>query len=139
MFTVRSILRVVALPVILSLPVLGCTGGGEAGDDSGPPSGSVAISDFELRTDLGEAYEPPQPGQIDPEFCPHPKPDDIGCTTIGKPCVRFRCQDGEWVREEITYPAFIGAGQGSVNTAETILCPRNPETLACPSECDLCF
>lgn len=139
MFTVRSILHVVAVPVILSLPLLGCPGGGDAGEDGGPPSGTVAISDFELRTDLGEAFEPPEEGQVDPDFCPLPKPDDIGCGQLCKPCVTHRCQDGEWVRHEVTFPEGLCPTGVSVDTVQVRTCPRDPETLVCPAECAVCI
>ena len=38
--------------------------------------------------------------------CPLPKPPNIGCTTIGKPCLKSTCIEGEWVyeREDTSVP-----------------------------------
>ena len=30
--------------------------------------------------------------------CESEKPDDLGCTTLCKPCVTFICVEGEWER-----------------------------------------
>lgn len=139
-----------ALLVTGALLLLGC-----AGPTTSPPAEEgateeaaadirtqLALTDFEVRFP-----EPPQAQQAKlAQNCTEPKPPDLGCTTLCKPCVTFRCVDGEWVRDEIDWG---------------ILCePRSPQDPGptacrrsklpdqgtglevpgyCPPQCDICF
>jgi hypothetical protein len=68
--------------------------------------------------------------------CTSPRPPDIGCSRICKPCVTSVCVDGEWERVDIDFPdGFCDRGpmDPPFNT-----CPRTG-TGFCPAECHLCF
>lgn len=121
--------------VVCLAVVAGCENGDQEQSD-GDVSVTRAIGDFKL-----QLPEPPEP---DPSRrCTEPKPDDIGCSLVCKPCVTFVCVDGEWVRQEIDFPEGIC---DPASTPEPVACPLTEiktETGAthrfCAAECDICF
>jgi hypothetical protein len=118
----------------------GCTscGPGSLGkcEDGPKPSGGgsrfgaleVALADLPVKVD---------PGPLDPA-CPGPRPDNIGCTTLCKPCKIFLCIDGEWRAEDLPWPDGVCDGPEIDLGDDPFACPRSPEGF-CPAECSFCF
>ena len=69
--------------------------------------------------------------------CPANKPDDIGCTTMCKPCITWQCVNREWVRVDIDWSDGI-CDPLSPPDPPPFSCPRTPEGF-CPAECSICF
>lgn len=106
-----------------------------------PARAQWALSDLQVRI-------PSPPAQMR-QACTEPKPPDLGCTTLCKPCITFHCVDGEWVESSIDWgmicdpPAPTGG--------PPVVCPRQPLQTHpedpgdavvhegfCPAECDVC-
>ena len=73
-----------------------------------------------------------------PTACLEPRPDDIGCTTLCKPCKTWFCTDGEWVPHDISTPDFICDPPTSGFGDDPFACPKSPEGF-CPAECSFCY
>lgn len=73
----------------------------------------------------------------EPADCAEPRPADIGCGAICKPCVSSVCIDGEWERVEIIPPEELCAPRGPMDPPFNA-CPRTPDSF-CPAECHICF
>lgn len=88
----NSVARALTAPLVACLFVVvsGCPG---------PPSSDlVAITDFELKL----------PDRDGPSGCDQSvKPEDVGCTTVCKPCQTSICLDGEWVPDNVEMPKEI--------------------------------
>ena len=93
-------------------------------DAGGPPS--VRVADFRVT----------MPGLSDPSGCAGERPADVGCTRLCKPCVTWKCEDGEWVRLELTTHNDPMCDPRHVPGPTA--CPRTP-TGFCPAECSICF
>jgi len=111
------------------LVILGCNGETTTDEPTGRPiTGLAALADLPLRVVAMKGSS----------GCVEEKPDDIGCTTMCKPCVTFVCREGEWESldigfpDEICDPPDIPSGPGPFG------CPRTPEGF-CPAECSFCF
>lgn len=98
------------------------------------PSSGNRFTDLVARGGM-KVFDPERIGQT--EGCSGPKPDDIGCTTICKPCITFICSDGEWQAERIDFPDELCKPIGGGGPSATA-CPRGP-TGFCPAECSMCF
>ena len=70
--------------------------------------------------------------------CESEKPEDIGCTTLCKPCVTFICVEGEWERLDIDYPDGLCDPPNLPDPPPLSGCPRTAEGF-CPAECSFCF
>ena len=85
-----------------------------------------------------QIFDPSLAGQT--QGCQPPRPDDIGCSVLCKPCITFVCVEASWTAERIDFPDEIcnppggGGGPGPDMTA----CPRS-DTGFCPAECSMCF
>lgn len=64
------------------------------------------------------------------------KPDDVGCTTICKPCKTFVCVDGEWQPTDIKPPEDLCEPRGGSLPPRG--CPLG-ENRFCPAECHICY
>jgi len=73
----------------------------------------------------------------EPSKCTDPRPSDIGCSRLCKPCTTFVCLDGEWKPQEITFPEGLCDPRGDLDPPFKT-CPRT-STGFCPAECHLCF
>jgi hypothetical protein len=100
------------------------------GCQSGPtPPQTTAISDLKIKL--------PATTETASSACPSPKPQNIGCTTLCKPCVTWICVGGKWERQDIDTSELCkpsGTSGGIPPTA----CPRTA-TGFCPAECSFCF
>jgi len=103
--------------------------------DPPTPSGGNPFADLATAGDL-KVFDPSIAGRT--AGCEGPKPSDIGCTTLCKPCITYICLDGEWQAQRIDFPDEIcrpiRTGSGPSATA----CPRGPNGF-CPAECSVCF
>lgn len=117
----------------------GCTGcGGKAEgkckDGPKPQGGSpfarleLALGDLPLKFDAGSSEQ----------RCTEPKPDDIGCTTLCKPCKIWICIDGEWDSDDFDWSGEICDGFDIDLGDDPAACPRTAEGF-CPAECSFCF
>ncbi len=69
--------------------------------------------------------------------CPGPKPKNIGCTTVCKPCKTYVCVNGAWVPTDLDWPDRLcesrpGTGGGGNVCVGT-------DTGFCPAECSSCM
>ena len=70
--------------------------------------------------------------------CEGDKPPDIGCTTLCKPCVTWVCEDGDWVRLDLTMSGDpMCTGSNAPGGSDPAACPRRGTF--CPAECSYCF
>lgn len=101
-----------------------------------PGSGGVnPFADMINRGDM-KVFDPTLAGQT--QGCIGPKPRDIGCTTLCKPCITFVCSDGEWKSDRIDFPDDICEPRGGGGGPSSTACPRT-DTGFCPAECSVCF
>lgn len=117
--------------------------------------GSTTESQAINLADLAVKVEWPIPRT---EECREPRPDNIGCTTLCKPCKTWICLDGEWVGQDISPPDFVCNGSTVGLGEDPFACPRVPvSALAgggstdlgpdfgdfdggfCPAECSFCY
>ncbi len=96
------------------------------GCDGGGPIGSVVINDVPLKL---------APPDITAGCDLADKPDDIGCGLICKPCVKFICVHGEWVKDEVGWPPELC--EPGPDTDPPVGCLASPEGF-CPAECHMC-
>ena len=82
-----------------------------------------------------EIYLPPG-DTPDPTSCPGPKPANIGCSSICKPCIVHVCMNGEWTQYKLEWPKDMCSRPSSTTKAK--ICPRSP-TGYCPPECQICI
>ena len=116
---IRSVYTMFAL-CIVALFVSGC-----------PGSRTNGLPTFELSDLSIKVPDPPATMKCDPAE----RPDDIGCTTICKPCKTSFCVDGQWVPEDIdTSELCQRPGTGIPPSC----CPRGPGFF-CPAECSCCI
>lgn len=107
------------------------TEGEMEGDTVRPPiRGELAITDLQVKLDAGEP-------STEPQACTQPKPDNLGCTTVCKPCITWICVDGEWQREPIEWDDGL-CSPPDPEEPGPFACPRD-ETGFCPAECSVCF
>jgi hypothetical protein len=128
------LLLIGCLAICLAI-VQGC----DEGDQEQPPvdvSVTRAIGDFKMKLP-----DPPKPDPPTP--CTTPKPDDIGCNFVCKPCVTFICVDGEWVRDEIDFPEGMCDSSPGLEPVGCPLTEIKTETGVshrfCAAECAFCF
>ena len=114
------LMRLAALFVVVLFGV-GCNG-------EVAPRSAIPITDLKLKL----------PDSPDTTACKLPKPADIGCTTICKPCKTFVCQNGEWEPHDVEPPEFVCDSSRGSNGQDISACPRS-STGFCPAECSLCF
>ena len=69
--------------------------------------------------------------------CEEERPEDVGCTTICKPCLTWLCLDGEWVSEDISPPDFICDPPDLPDAPPISACPSIAGQ--CPAECSFCY
>ena len=118
-----NIITVVMTIFIMASLFTGCDNGGRT--DLKRPK--IAVSDLKMEL-------PKSP--ISPA-CELPKPEDLGCTTICKPCVTWVCKEGKWERLDIQNPDICGSN-GGPGSPPPSACPRT-DTGFCPAECKFCF
>ena len=87
---------------------------------------AVAIPDIAISTEFANGFS----------GCTTPKPDDIGCTTMCKPCITSFCVNKTWVRQDIDWPPEIC--EPRPDPLPPTGCPRT-DTGFCPAECHICF
>jgi hypothetical protein len=86
---------------------------------------SRRLSDFDIQL--------PEP---DSDGCAAPRPANIGCSVVCKPCFIWNCEGGRWEREQIDWDAeMCGSAPGGDRPRA---CPRD-ENNFCPAECSICF
>ena len=123
---VRSVVLLVAF-----LFVAGC-------DWTGGSNDSVAASGWKLKLPEAPDWKLKDPDIPDTKPCDTPKPNDIGCTTICKPCKTFVCNNGEWESVDIDSPDFICDPPSGPSAPDPFGCPRGGNGF-CPAECSFCF
>lgn len=123
----QSIAKIAMLLLAVCLLVgLGC------GEEE---TGGLLVAD--LRVNIG-----PMKAKLDevnpPSGCTSPRPDDIGCFTVCKPCVIFYCLEGEWVRLDVHDLADEFCQPLDPGGESPFGCPRD-ENGFCPAECGFCY
>ena len=122
----NPVTKTLSVLVALCLVASGC-------DDRAPTGGSVLVSD--LKVNLGP-LKVKLDRDNDPADCTQPRPADIGCTTLCKPCVTWICVDGQWERFRIETPDLCEPREPT--DPGPFGCPRD-ETGFCPAECSFCY
>ena len=71
--------------------------------------------------------------------CTAPRPKDIGCTTLCKPCITWRCQEGKWVEFDLnTMDDAVCEAPADLGGKSISACPRGSEGF-CAAECSICY
>ncbi|MFN0301172.1 MAG: S1 family peptidase [Burkholderiales bacterium] len=93
---------------------LGQTGMTACPGDSGGPAVNAAGKIVGVSSSIPANYDPtylahewlfgPAP---EPEACTQPEPKGFGCTTLCKPCIKYLCIDGNWVKTSIDWSGGI--------------------------------
>ncbi len=126
----RKYLRMIGttLAATCALAITGCP------RESPPPKGLVSDVQIKLDTftaDLDVRHDPSQ--------CSAPRPENIGCTTLCKPCIVWVCQDGQWERLDLsTMDDEICEPIDRPDAPDPFACPRD-ENGFCPAECSFCY
>ncbi len=90
----------------------------------------VPINTGPLKLKLDELNDP---SECDPEE----RPEDIGCTTLCKPCVTSLCLDGKWVAEHVEIPKDL-CEPPEPDDPGPFGCPSGDFGF-CPAECSFCY
>lgn len=116
--------------------VVACGDSPGGGSGGATPSGGFsvealeqAITDMPMKLDMGRP---------EPVGCPPPKPQNVGCTTICKPCKFWVCVEGEWKAENLTWPSGTCDGPNVDFGDDPSACPRRLDGF-CPAECSICI
>ena len=106
---------------------------GVAGQRRPTPKAQTRISDLKINLN-------PLKSSFDRAIkCNAPRPKDIGCTTLCKPCITWRCQEGKWVEFELnTTDDAICEASPDLGDQTLSACPRGPEGF-CAAECHICY
>lgn len=104
-----------------------------------PPAGVLDHPFAEIVATGEIAIMDPVRGEgADPEACTRPRPANLGCRFMCKPCITFVCENGEWQRESLDFPDEICEPRTPAGGTSATACPRG-DTGFCPAECSICF
>lgn len=96
----------------------------------GPAVSQLSLDDFTLHIP-----EPSAQAKVD---CTEPKPSEGPCTTC-KPCILWRCVDGEWRPSELDWGILCEPPVPDDGPSDGLVkCPRSPSGF-CSPQCDICF
>lgn len=95
---------------------------------------TLRVSDLQINL---EPFKAALDKQHDPKPCSSPRPANIGCRVLCKPCFTFFCENGRWVREAIEMPDGV-CNRRPLGGRPASACPRG-EGGFCPAECSICF
>lgn len=73
-----------------------------------------------------------------PTGCAQPRPDNIGCSLLCKPCIVWICQNNRWVQRSVETPKEICERRRPGGGPRLTACPRTSEGF-CAAECSVCF
>ena len=132
----------------LAIALTACDPTPSDGQGGGMNVSAVALQDVPIKVDWRIPNDP---------MCLEPQPDDIGCTTLCKPCLTFQCEDGEWVGINIDPPDFVCNPDFPGSGDDLTACPRQSGLVLfsaagddfsggqdeipgfCPAECSFCY
>src|SRR5436305_672309 len=93
----------------------------------------VVISDFAINI---RPFKAALDKTYNASGCTSPRPKDVGCTVVCKPCGTWICKDGKWVAYVIPPPRFCDSK--TAGNASGTMCPRGVDGF-CPAECNICY
>ena len=138
--SITLLLTLVGLCTLISLWAIAQGSGFEAESTITETQVSDRTLDIQsLYDDLYVKWEQPNELSLEINYnvCTLPKPKDIGCTTIGKPCITYMCVAGEW--EPINVDTSPPSRPRPRPNFPPIHDCSYSDTGFCPAECSVCY